>query len=648
MTAGMNAPTPTPSTFDEATAVLAAAIPNYEARPEQARLARSIESAIESGMALVGQGGCGVGKSFASLVPAILSGQRVVYSTATKALQEQIAAKDLPFLAQHFPTSYAILKGRSNYLCLARLAEMDDASTETAMRDALTDPACTGERDDLPEVDNATWAKLTISSDECPGRKTCPFGSVCYAEQAKERAKAAQVVVVNHALLANDAKVRAVTDGNASMLDEYDVLIVDEAHELEDYVSSALATTFRQTSISTFATEVRNFARTVTVDADDAVVALNAAAVDLFDWLPVGRLRQAMIVDNSERFEAVVAAYQGALDVLNADAVTDAISNLGRAEGDKARVTRDRLRRRAKNAIDVFTAALLNPDADTVRYVEETFRPGGAIIKSLIVTPVTVSAWLEENLWAYVPPILISATILIEGKADFIANRLGVSEYHSVDAGSPFDYTRQALLYVPKHLPEPSGASAGSWSVQAIEEMHRLVRASDGRALLLFTSRKEMNAAWDSLAERLPYPCKRQGDESNQALMAWFKADTHSVLFALKSFFTGIDIQGDALGLVVINKLPFPVPTEPVFEARAEAIKRRGGNDFGELTIPTMTLPLQQAFGRLIRTRTDAGVVAILDPRLSTKGYGRSILRSLPNAPVVHDLQAVERFYAAG
>lgn len=634
---------PTPSTYSDAIKVLSDAIPNYEARPEQTTLALAIESAITDRSPLVGQGGCGVGKSFASLVPAILSGQRVVYSTATKALQEQIASKDLPFLAEHFPVTYATLKGRSNYVCRARVAELDDAGLRSTVERQWGDPGFTGERDELPTMDNTEWSRLTISSEECPGRKACPFGEACFAEQAKQRAKEADVVVVNHALLANDAKVRALTDGNASMLDEYEVLIVDEAHELEDYVCSALATTFRQSSITTFASELRNFGRRIDVDMDDAAAALSEAALTLFTWLPTGRLRQSLIVEHSGLFEGVVAAYGAAASALSDVAVSDALSSLGQADAGKARTVRDRLRRRAANAVRSFTAAILDADGETVRFVEESFRNGVAI-KGLVITPVTVSDWLAENMWSRVSPILISATILIDGKADFIAGRLGLDDYRLVDAGSPFNYGKQSMLYVPKHLPEPSGATANSWSVQAIHEMDRLVRASEGRALLLFTSRKEMNAAWDALASRLPYPTKRQGDESNQALMSWFKADKHSVLFALKSFFTGIDVQGDALSLVVINKLPFPVPTEPVFEARAEAIKRRGGSDFSELTIPTMTLPLQQAFGRLIRTKSDTGVVAILDPRLLTKGYGKNILRSLPSAPVVSDFGAVSDF----
>lgn len=641
MTTGMKA-----TTFQQATDVLSEAIPNYEARPEQARLAVAIEDALTERRTLVGQGGCGVGKSFASLVPAILSGRRTVYSTATKALQEQIASKDLPFLAEHFPTTYAILKGRSNYLCLAKLAEAD-AEVDATFRSAV-ESANLGERDELPAVNDATWAKLTISSEECPGKKQCPFGEVCFAEKAKQAAQAAQVVVVNHALLAIDAVVRDISDGQASMIGEYDALIVDEAHEFEDYVSSALAATFRASSVLSFATELRNFSKRIRLDADDKATALSAAANELFGWLPLGRLRQSAILESVALFEALIAAYAGAIEWLNDESVIDAVSAASTNESRALRVTRDRLRRRAQNAVVKFQSALLDSDADTVRYVEEVTR-GQVTHKAIVITPVTVSEWLRESMWSRVRPILISATILVGGKADFIANRLGLENFTTVDAGSPFDYKRQARLYVPRNLPVPSGATTQAWSVQAIEEMHRLVKASDGRALLLFTSRSEMMKAWDALVNSGRFdrwPCRKQGDESNQSLMSWFKADRHSVLFALKSFFTGIDIQGDALGLVVINKLPFPVPTEPVFEARSEAIKRRGGNDFSELTIPSMTLPLQQAAGRLIRTKTDGGVVAILDPRLVTKQYGATIMRSLPDMPVIHSHAEVQDFFA--
>lgn len=637
-------------TFSEATAVLAAAIDNYESRPEQARLAVAIEDALGSRSTLVGQGGCGVGKSFASLVPAILSGKRTVYSTATKALQEQIAQKDLPFLAKHFPTTFAILKGRSNYLCLAKMDEVAASDLPVGFADAVKDSAL-GQREELPEVSSAMWSRLTASGEECPGKKNCPFGEVCFAEKAKQAASEATVVVVNHALLATDAVVRSMSDGNASMIGSYDALIVDEAHELEDYVSSALATTFRLAGITNFVSELRNFGRLIQTDRlNDVASDLNSAAIALFDRLPTGRLRMQQIDELSDAITAVEEAFVNIAAAISHDDVLAAVSRLNQLDAVRSRMVRDRLRRRAARSATAFRSIVSDGEDETVRFVEEESKRGQTF-KAITVTPVTVSNWLAENLWSQVSPILISATILVGGKSDYIADRLGIADHRTVDAGSPFDYARQARLYVPRNLPVPSGATAAAWSSASIAEMERLVLASEGRALLLFTSRREMETAWNALVETGKFdrfPCKRQGgDETNQSLMQWFKNDKHSVLFALKSFFTGIDIQGDSLGLVVINKLPFPVPTEPVFEARSEAIKRRGGNDFGELTIPAMTLPLQQAAGRLIRTRQDSGVVAILDSRLVQKGYGATILRSLPDMPVVHSFADVQEFLRA-
>lgn len=636
-----------PKTFLEATAVLAAAIDNYESRPEQASLAAAIEDALGSRSTLVGQGGCGVGKSFASLVPAILSGRRTVYSTATKALQEQIAQKDLPFLSQHFPTTFAILKGRSNYLCLAKMDEIASNDLPIGFDAAVKDSAL-GQREELPEVSSALWSRLTASGDECPGKKNCPFGEICFAEKAKQAASEATIVVVNHALLATDAVVRSISDGNASMIGNYDALIVDEAHELEDYVSSALATTFRLAGLTNFVSELRNFGRSVQTDRlADAASDLNAAAIAFFDNLPTGRLRMQQIKDLSDVIIAVEEAFLGIANAVSHDDVLAAVSRLGQSDAIRFRMVRDRLRRRAIRSAAAFRSILADSEDETVRYVEEESR-NGQVFKAITVTPVTVSNWLAENLWGQVSPILISATILVDKRSDYISERLGVSGHRTIDAGSPFDYRRQAILYIPRNLPIPSGATAAAWSSASIAEMERLVIASEGRALLLFTSRREMEMAWNALVETGKFdsfPCKRQGgDETNQSLMQWFKAEKHSVLFALKSFFTGIDIQGDSLGLVVINKLPFPVPTEPVFEARSEAIKRRGGNDFAELTIPAMTLPLQQAAGRLIRTSQDSGVVAILDSRLVQKGYGATILRSLPDMTVAHAFEDVCEF----
>jgi ATP-dependent DNA helicase DinG len=595
------------------------------------------------------------GKSFAALLPAIVSGRRTIYSTATKALQDQLANKDLPFLAEVFPGfTYAVLKGRSNYACYQKVSELDDPALKGEIMRLLADPEFDGQRDHVPislPIRDADWPKMSSTAEDCPGKKQCSFGGVCKSEAAKEKSQRANIVVVNHALLVTDARVSASTGGNVSMIGPYDQLIIDESHELEEYVSGALETRLKARGILAFATELRNFSvRIGTADVSDIIVDIESAVSALFDYLEVGRLRHYAIVENSIWFENLLSAI-GRVTAWISEDCNDAISKAPSEDRDRLRLIRDRLSRRIVSMSAALVSIMMDDETATVRFVEEEFRQRTGKEKVLVVTPVRVSEWLSTHFWNRVSPVLISATIGVGGKADYLIDRLGLdATTRFVQAGSPFDFKRQARLYIPKDLPNPSGSTAMQWSREATEQIRRLVELSRGRALLLFTSRREMDAAWLELVPTFDgwgYPCMKQGDASNGSLLERFKREESSVLFALRSFFTGVDIQGDSLSLVVINKLPFPVPTDPVFEARSEEIKRRGGSDFTELTVPMMTLPLQQAAGRLIRTVADRGVVAILDPRIVTKGYGDTVRRSLPDMPMVHRLQDVEAFFAS-
>lgn len=651
-----------PRSWDEAMEVLAQAIPNYESRPEQTALAKAIESALDDDVTLVGQGGCGVGKSFAALVPAITSGKRTIYATATKALQDQIAQKDLPFLAEHFAFTHAVLKGRSNYLCRAAAFSLDDEHLKGRIMQVLPDIEI-GERSEIPfPLDDREWADLTVSSEECPGKSQCEFGQGCFAEEAKRRAKDAQVVVVNHALLATDTVVKLATEGAASMIGEYDALIIDEAHEFEEFVGGNLETVYRIGGMRQLAVEFRNFLRTVNVDDKAGLFEeFNSQISDFFDWLPEGRLRHAFAVEHGDRFMAMIEVLHEMRSLLLSQDVCESLPGVDhagsredrmadRAKADKAKTRQRILANRTLVYLEGMKACLLHTDANTVRFVDSTTnRRTGQTYKVLKVRPVMVDEWLQENLWSQVRPVLISATLLVDGKADFINSRMGLTNPRVIDAGTPFDYQRQARLYIPEAITDPSDKRApyGQRDADVLREIERLVRTSEGRALVLFTSKSAMANAYNALSRKLPYECRQQGDDTVPNLMSWFKADDGEakVLFATRSFFTGIDVQGDSLSMVIIDKLPFPVPTEPVFEARCEEITRRGGNDFRDMTIPAMTLPLQQAFGRLIRTKTDTGVVAILDPRLHTKSYGKTIVRSLPAAPMVTSFQDVEQFF---
>lgn len=634
-------------TFAEAEVALAESLATYESREPQQQFAAAVENALATDTHLLAEAGCGTGKSFGYLIPAILSGKRVIISTATKALQDQLATGDLPFLQEHLGVDFtwAVLKGRANYLCRAALAD-DTGNGSNAVPVTIRssvlrrteDADFNGERDDLGfDVENTDWMNLTVSSDDCPGKKSCPFGETCYAEGAKTAAKDAQIVVVNHALSMTDIAIELASEGAVKMLDNYDYIIFDEAHELEEYASGVFGSRITKAALISLATQARNFATKVggTV-RNDAVV---TAAEALWAVLEEGRLRPNTVVEHEDAWVALA----NSLTELAED-----VSNLGVRVGDeKTKSKLQRLERRAmttsRKVIDLIT---VDWNA-VVRWVEEETTRRGAKVLVLRSAPIDLSEILNRALFSQVTSVLVSATLSVDGSFDYIAGRLGVEEYDELDVGTPFDFPTQAKLYVPgKDFNDPARDKEG-WQSMAIAHMGEMVRMSGGGALLLFTSNAAMRRAHMALADTLEgqgLTVLKQGDAPNKALAAEFKADTHSVLFATRSFFTGVDFQGETLRLVVVDKLPFPVPTEPMTEARCEAIKAAGGNDFSEYTIPVMTLVLKQALGRLIRHKTDKGVMAILDPRLRSKGYGKVIMRSLPDATDTEVLAEAEHY----
>lgn len=642
-------------TFADAEARLAESLPGYQRRPQQQALAAAVEESIATGRHLIAEAGTGTGKSLATAIPAILSGQRTVISTATKALQDQVANKDLPFLAEHLGVhfTYALLKGRSNYLCQAAALDpnVESVSTIAQIRRRMDEDDFDGERDSLGfEVENRDWTKVTVSSEECMGRKQCPFGETCYAERAKARAQASNVVVVNHALLLTDLKVRMVTDGHGSMLGSYDALILDEAHEFEEYALGAFSTRTTQAGVLALTTEVRNWAARYGIadevtEANASVLAANSA---LWEALAPGRLRPGDILDNEDVWaEMAISLTRLAEAVAAAD-----LNHVGSEDIKKARSRKDILSRRSRylsqTIVDIATAS----DDDLVRWVEDETTRRGDTVRTIKSAPIDVSPILRAGLFGgedRSPVVLVSATIAVGGKFDFVAGRLGVDDYTGLDVGTPFDYGRQARLYVPREMPAPAGSDRLAWESLAPVEILDLIRASRGRALVLFTSNRQMRAVHESIASRIEadgFEVHMQGDAPNKILAERFKSDVDSVLFATRSFFTGVDFPGETLSLVIIDKLPFAAPNDPIMEARSELIERRGGNSFADLVVPSMSLVLAQGFGRLIRTVTDRGVVAILDSRLLTKGYGKKILRSLPSAPVIEKVSEVEAFFA--
>ena len=664
---------PSTRTFLDAQEDLRAALPGYESRAQQQALATRIEHAIRDGQHLLAEAGTGTGKSLGYLIPAVQSGKRVVVSTATKALQDQIAGKDLPFLAEHLQEDFthAILKGRSNYLCQAKAADPDVVSNipevrviaETIkVRQADTD--FLGEREDFPvALSDRDWRSLTTTSENCPGKRQCPFGDTCFSERAKQRAKEADIVVVNHALFLTDLRVRADSNGYGTMIGPYDVVVFDEAHEIEEYTGTIFGAQFTEAGVRQIGAEVLNWVRRHD-DADGTLSeefrTINAnvmmALASLWEVLSPGRITSKILLDAADQFVEMTNALTA-----QAEWFTPRMADLiPESEYRQGKPKFDILRQRLVGLASRFQDVVLGDFDDFVRWVEdERVGTSGDTRRVIKSAPISASKILRPLLFDVTsnvreegdqPPfqataILASATLSVGGRFSYIADRLGIDEYDSVDVGTPFDYPSQSLLYVPRTLPDPTRERM-AWQSMAIAEMRALVRASQGRALLLFTSYRAMKDAYEMIAPSLPYRCLMQGQMPTRALGEEFKNDTSSVLFATRSFMTGIDVQGESLSLVVIDKLPFPVPTDPLVEAKMEAVKRSGRSDFGEYTIPVMTLVLKQAFGRLIRHRNDRGVVAILDSRLRTKGYGRGILQSLPPARSVEHMDEVERFFA--
>lgn len=585
------------------------------------------------------------GKSLAGLVPAIdhamTTGMPVIVATATKALQDQYAGKDLPFLQEHLGTQFdwAVLKGRGNYVCRAKLNTLtpDDVFGLRSLVEELEAGDHSGDLDEvITEIDPRDRPKLVSTSDECPGKHDCPFGKVCFAEAAKAKAKESDVIVVNHALLVTDLQIRSQftdVDGNpVGMLPEYGAVVVDEAHELEDYATSMLGETFSQKGLTRLGTEVTNF-----TGDKDIVGSLNRSATRLFTLLD-DRLAQASkdarnvrltgtdLLDMEDSVSDVLDTLRNAWHVVNG-AMTDG--------DDGATGRKKRLKKRLGRMGEKLTSILVAEEGDLVRWIERDEKRGTV----LAYAPLHVGPFLREHLWSMVPGVLLSATLAFGSDFSYVAGRLGIDSYRDFDAGTPFDYPKQAALFVPTDM-DPSPATKAKWSAMCGVTMTKLVRAAGGRTLLLFTSKRAMNEAYDVVApalEDLGLQVLRQGDRPNRVLAAEFKLDETSVLFALKSFMTGVDIQGDALRLVIIDKLPFPVPTDVIWSARCDAVDAVARNKwvdgaFPALTVPAMALTLLQAFGRLIRTKADRGMVAILDSRLHTKNYGKKMLRNLPPA----------------
>jgi ATP-dependent DNA helicase DinG len=449
---------------------------------------------------------------------------------------------------------------------------------------------------------------------------------------------------VNHALFFTDLMVKEMTGGFASLIGPYDIFIADESHALEQWATSALGSTFREVGLRVLLSEIRNFSHRALPEREDEVGELcthaSAAIEVLWAALPEDkgsvRIHESFLVEHGDDFVGVTNALFDIAQVF----ITPGSSIPADLQKQHERIKR-RLASVQKRFSEVVTAGF----SDAVRWVEtETTRKGDKR-KVIRFCPIFVAPYLRESLFTQTTAILVSATIAVGEKFDYIADRLGIDEYDSLIVDSPFDFQDQASLYVPTHLPEPSYRNRDVWIKVAIDEIETLITASRGRALVLFTSVRDMKDAFFALRSKIVYPVKMQGDAPNKELQVWFRDNVESVLFATKSFWTGVDFSGETLSCLIIAKLPFAVPNEPLQEARCEAIERDGGSAFKDFVIPETTILLKQGFGRAIRRVDDRAQIAILDSRLMLKSYGKTILRSLPDAKRVTNLDEAVIFF---
>jgi ATP-dependent DNA helicase DinG len=623
-----------------------AALPAGEVRPGQLEMAEAVAKAFANGGHVAVAAGTGTGKSLAYLVPAVGSGKRVVVATATKALQDQLANKDLELVARGLrrPVKWAVLKGRSNYLCRQRLRELDRLgeqqrldAPETAARAgaprrtgddvrrlvAWAESTTSGDRAELDfEPANAAWASVSVTADECPGARRCPSGDECFAELARAKAAAADVVVANLHLLG--AHLRS----GGEVLPEYEALVVDEAHELEDILAASLGVEVgpgRLRALGSGARAALGAAGRRAQRGDDtaparAVEAVMDAAAGLEDLLATGQDHRlpsglgnevgelvAMTVDRLER-----------LGVELRRATEPAAGSSATASGEAGGSDAAQRCLRALLGVDRCReelAALTTAGSDEVVWVTVGDRP------AIHSAPLDVSAVLSAQVFSETPVVLTSAT-LPRG----LAARLGAPKESTteLDVGSPFSYGTNGLLYCAVSLPD---RRSGGAEAAIHDEIEALVLAAGGRTLALFTSRRAMTSAAEVLAGRLPWPVLVQGELPKAALLGALSSQSAACLFATMSFWQGVDVPGPALTLVVIDRIPFPRPDEPLTAARREAA---GAAGFQTVDLPRAATLLAQGAGRLIRTSTDRGVVAVLDPRLAKASYGPALVRALP------------------
>jgi ATP-dependent DNA helicase DinG len=616
-------------------------VKGYAPRPQQQEMASTIAEALSNSTVLIAEAGTGTGKTFAYLVPAILSGQKVIISTGTKNLQDQLFSKDIPTLrkALAMPFQAALLKGRSNYLCHYRLHQAQHDPLLVPHSDTLYDLMIwSGEtrsgdlsEDDLLEDSSPLWPRVTSTIDNCLG-SDCPNSAECFISEARKKAQEADIVVVNHHLLMSDMALKST--GQGEVLPNADAYIIDEAHQLPD-----IATQFLGDRISSH--QIQELCR-------DTVREMAQDAADM-----------SLLQDHADKTESALRAFRLSLGdkeqrtpwmtMLERIGVENKLTDLIEAMEDLAQQLGlaaergkglEQCHTRSKALLETLHFFDQQQD-DALLVLWTDIRQSGM---TLHATPHNISEYFQQ--WIDQKPqswIFTSATLTVAGKFNNFSHQLGLSEADTIVWPSPFDFEKQSLLYMPMIPVDPNHDNYLTHIIQICKDM---IAYSQGRIFLLFTSYRSLNKVADALAD-IDYPLMIQGRGSKMSLLSEFREHGNAVLLGTNSFWEGVDVRGEALSCVLIDKIPFSAPDDPILQAKIEHLKQRGGNPFTSIQIPSAVIQLKQGIGRLIRDQSDYGVLVLCDPRFLTKPYGKHFLRSLPPMPITQDKADVELFFKA-
>jgi len=621
-------------------------IGGYEHRVAQLEMAEMVHDAFQTRHHAIVEAGTGTGKTLAYLLPAICSGRRVVISTATKSLQEQLYQKDIPFLKKHFAPNLkvAVMKGRANFLCRSKLHQMAESPMLKGMEELdafrqmrewakLTETGDRAELTFLPD-DSDLWTRLDARRDTCTGQKCSDFND-CFVTAMHGRAREADLIIVNHHLFFADLALKH--DDFGSILPEYSAVVFDEAHEVEDVASDYFG---RQISNYRFEELAR--------DADQTLRILKLGSPALLRRTQRLRERSRTFFESfpprDGRFP-FSRAERGAFIEQHHEAYTGLADALKSLETEFAALTQkpEELTRLGRRSFELRQELVFLFESNERNFVYWYERRNKGLF--LAATPIDVSQILRERLFEqFDTVVLTSATLTVANRFDYIRQRLGLDNAKERTLPPEFQYGEQALFYMPRRMPDVRDTG---FPARAADEILRLLELSEGRAFCLFTSYAQMKDLYERVSVRSPYPLMLQGTAPRSALLERFKTTPNAVLFATASFWQGVDVPGEQLSCVIVDRLPFAVPSDPIVAARVNALNEEGRNAFAEYQVPQAVLALKQGFGRLIRAKTDRGVLSLLDNRIQRMAYGKIFMESLPKYATTNELNDVERFLGA-